>query len=72
MFAEPTGFALFWQNTVLTYVAPILQMLLWVVQGVVLVWAALLFRRFVMAKTGGATSAEKEAEPVIRVDEFVE
>lgn len=45
-----TGFELFWNQYVLTYGAPIIQMALWIVQGVAIVIALRLFKRMVDAK----------------------
>jgi hypothetical protein len=69
-FAEPTGFELFWQTYVLTYGAPIAQILLWLVQitffvvAIVLLTRAVgLLRRWVDFSTG-MTAVEVEAAEV--------
>lgn len=61
--AAPTGFELFWQMYVLTYFAPVAQILLWLVQIVFFVYALVLLRRYVDFATG-RTAAKVEAAEV--------
>ena len=56
-----TGFDMFWQVYVLQYGAPILQMLLWLAQIVVFVYAVVLFKRLVDYKTGRTAAADAAA-----------
>lgn len=69
-----TGFLSFWQTYVLTYFAPVLQMLLWAVEIAVLIKAVNLYKRVVDHKTRSKDEAAKEAKPAteIKVEEFVE
>lgn len=87
MVAATSGFEMFWQNYVLLYGAPILQMVLWAVQVFVFIYAVMLLKRWVDFATGAneakenapaassgsaaATPAKGTDEP-INVDEFVE
>lgn len=87
MVAASSGFELFWQNYVLLYGAPILQMVLWAVQVFVFIYAVVLLKRWVDFATGANEAKESipappsgsaPASPVkgtdepINVDEFVE
>ena len=83
MIGAPTGFEQFWQLYVLQYGAPILQMLLWIVQIAVFVYAVMLFKRLVDFKTGrtesdasdGASAlndAPGEVNEKVNIEEFVE
>ena len=80
MIGAPTGFELFWQTYILQYGAPILQMILWIVQIAVFVYAVVLFKRLVDFKTGrNVSDAVADAGPdapaveeKIDIEEFVE
>ncbi len=64
---------------VLQYGAPILQMLLWIVQIVVFVYAVVLFKRLVDSQTGrtkatasGDAGGAADADKKVDIEEFVE
>lgn len=81
MVGTGSGFEMFWQNYVLLYGAPILQMVLWAVQIVVFVYAVMLLKRWVDFATGAGTAAVESSAPAapvkgtqepVNVDEFVD
>lgn len=75
MTSTTTGFLSFWQTYVLTYFAPILQMVLWVVEIFVLLKAVSLYKRYVEHKTRDKAAGKAEAvKPAaeVKVEEFVE
>lgn len=75
----PSGFEAFWQNIVLSYAAPMLQIVLWVAQIAFFIYAMVLLKRYVDhmvgakgASAAAADSADVPAADSVDIDKFVE